>query len=327
MTDPTPDHASAGDHVTVGDHATVRNAATAGDHASARNAATDTDPSIAADRPTIGAGHRRRARGWVPDQHGAWAMLSLPPAVGIWLAGPVPAHLALVAFWFVGYLAYHAATRWLRTRHRSREFTPLVVYGSLALTLGAVTALAAPHLLRWSLVYAPLLAVSLTLTARGRERSLTNDLVTVVAAGLMTPVAFATAVGATGVGATGVGARAGWSGVVVATAVLTAYLAGTVFYVKTMIRERGRTGYLVASVGYHLAGVLAIAVLVATDWQSVWSAAVWCLLALRAYALPAINAHRDRPLRPAVVGVGEIVASLAVTSSLLAGLPPVAVGG
>ncbi|MFW5933392.1 MAG: YwiC-like family protein, partial [Actinomycetota bacterium] len=30
----------------------------------------------------------RAARGWVPRQHGAWAMLILPVVAGAWLSGP-----------------------------------------------------------------------------------------------------------------------------------------------------------------------------------------------------------------------------------------------
>lgn len=41
------------------------------------------------------------------------------------------------------------------------------------------------------------------------------------------------------------------AGVLLAAALLLAYFFGTVRYVKTMIRERGRRGYVVASVGYH----------------------------------------------------------------------------
>jgi len=74
------------------------------------------------------------------------------------------------------------------------------------------------------------------LTARGAERSLGNDVVTVVAACLMAPVAYDAGGGDT------------LGPVWVAFGVLVAYFLGTVLYVKTMIRERGRPGYVHASV-------------------------------------------------------------------------------
>ena len=265
---------------------------------------------MAAPVPTRHAGpSRRRASGWVPDQHGAWAMLTLPVVAGVWLGGPGWVHLALGAFWLVGYLAFYAAGRWLRSRRRRRELPPVLAYGTATLPLGLLTLLLAPQLLRWVPIYLPLLAVSLWLTARGAERSLANDAVTVVAACLMTPVA---------VDAVG-GDR--WGPVWVAFGVLLAYFLGTVLYVKTMIRERGRRGYVRASVLYHLAGTAAATGLATTGWQSWWLVALWALLAGRAALGPALNRRRSRPLRPVVVGVGEIVASLLLTVVVLAGLP------
>ncbi|MFU8839568.1 MAG: YwiC-like family protein [Nitriliruptoraceae bacterium] len=251
----------------------------------------------------------RRATGWVPDQHGAWAMLVVPVLAGIWLVGPASVHLALGAFWFVGYLAFYALGRWLRSRRKRRELLPLLVYGALAAPLGIMTLLLAPHLVRWVPVYLPLLAVSTLLMLRRQERSLGNDVVTVLAAGLMAPVVVDAAGGSLG--------AATW----VATGALTAYFLGTVPYVKTMIRERGRAAYVRGSVGYHLVGTVGAAVLAATGWQSWWLVAVWVLLTARAVAGPMGNARRARPLRPVVVGVGEIVASVLVLVTVLVGLP------
>ncbi|TVR20838.1 MAG: hypothetical protein EA387_11120 [Nitriliruptor sp.] len=186
--------------------------------------------------PGAAAPSRRRATGWIPEQHGAWEMLALPVVVGVWLVGATWVHLALAAFWLVGYLAFDAASRWLRSRRRRRELTPLLVYGAATLPLGLLTLVFAPHLLRWVPLYLPLLAVSLWLTARGAERSLGNDVVTVVAACLMAPVAYDAGGGDT------------LGPVWVAFGVLVAYFLGTVLYVKTMIRERGRPGYVHASV-------------------------------------------------------------------------------
>jgi hypothetical protein len=259
--------------------------------------------------PTTTTPNRRRSAGWVPEQHGAWAMLTLPFLAGVWLAGPDVSHLPLGAFWLVGYLAYHAAGRWLRARRRRRDLPPVLVYAGAAVPLGVLTLAAAPHLVRWLPLFLPLLAASLWLTVRGAERSLANDAVTVVAAGLMAPVAF------------DAGDGSEWATLWVAFGVLTAYFLGTVLYVKTMIRERGRAAYVRGSVAYHLAGVLVAGWLVATGWQTGWLVAVWLLLVARAVLGPAVNQRRARPLRPVVIGVGEIVASMLLTVVLLTGLP------
>lgn len=255
-------------------------------------------------RPTA---PRRRARGWVPDQHGAWAMLLLPLVAGVVLAGARRVHLPLAVFWVVGYFAFYAAGRWLRSRRRRRELLPLVTYAAACVPAGLLTLLAAPHLIRWVPAFAVLLPVSLWWSSHGAERSLRNDLVTVLAACLMSPVAFDAAGGGD------------WERLWVVTGVLLAYFLGTVFYVKTMIRERGRRGYVAASVGYHLAGVAAAAVLVALGRHHWLLVVVWVALTARALAMPAVNGRRARPLRPVFVGVGEIVASVVVLVVAVAG--------
>ncbi len=250
---------------------------------------------------------RRQVRRWVPDQHGAWAMLGLPFVAGATLGGWRAAHVWLGLLWLVGYLAFHAAGRWLRSRRRARERLPLLAYGAVCAPLAAATLATSPQLLVWLPAFLPLLVASLWFTARGAERSLANDSVTVLAAVLMVPVAAE------------VGGNGEPSEVLVVAAVLLAYFLGTVLYVKTMIRERGRSGYVAASVGYHLAGTAGAGWLAATGRQSWPLVVVWVLLSARAVTGPACNARRSRPLRPAIVGVGEILASGAVTALAVTG--------
>jgi hypothetical protein len=252
----------------------------------------------------------RRPAGWLPRQHGAWAMLTVPLVAGAWLAGPAPVHLLLAAFWLTGYLAYHAAGRWSRAVRRDRERAPVLTYGSASLVLGLSMVVAAPHLVWWVPAFVPLLTVSLWWIARGAERSLRNDVVTVVAAGLMTPVAFDAAAGP----AAALSEPAVWT----VSGLVTGYFLGTVLYVKTMIRERGRRPYLLASLGYHLVGLAGVTGLVAVGAADLAVVVVWVALLGRAVAGPAVNARRTAPLRPVVVGVGEIALSIAVLVTALA---------
>ena len=130
----------------------------------------------------------RGSRGvWVPNYHGAWAMIIAPPLLGISLGGFTWRHLLLLVAWWVGFFAFFAAAKWLRARNRSR-FTPALV------TYGTVTALATLVLLSltwpltvWACAYLPLIAATAYLTVTGRERSLLNDIVTIVAAGMTAP--------------------------------------------------------------------------------------------------------------------------------------------
>ncbi|MFF3064237.1 YwiC-like family protein [Oerskovia sp. NPDC057915] len=258
---------------------------------------------------------RRRGPGWVPDQHGAWAMLAVPLLVGVFLGRPAWVHVPLAALWFVGYFAFFATGLWLKSRFKARWWPPVRAYGIATVVPAVAVLLLRPDLLAWVPLFAPLVAVSLWSSYRRSERSLLNDGATVLAACLMMPVAFAAGTGpAPGAwpggtlpdGVTGV-AGIGWPQVWALFVVVLAYFAGTILYVKTLIRERGERSYLVASIVYHLAaGVVASAALAAAGlvW---WPAAVlFAGLTVRASWVPRTEAT------PMQFGMGEVAASVLV---------------
>lgn len=280
-------------------------------------------PGTRADRPRRPSGRRRRrGPGWVPQQHGAWAMLVAPLLVGALVVGPRWEHALLLAVWLVGFCAYNAAGLWLKARRRPRWLPPVRAYGMVTALLAAVLLATAPALLSWGVAYAPLLAMSLRYSARRDERSLANDLLTVTAAGLMTvvaagvPVAVASAGGPAWVWFPGAADDRAWA---LAT-VLVAYFAGTVLYVKTMIRERGNRVMLRSSVLLHAAlpvtllGAAALAPSLGSLLPVPALAVLLAVLAVRAVVVPL----RWPAATPKAVGVGEIVATTALVLVLLA---------
>jgi hypothetical protein len=214
-------------------------------------------------------------------------MLLLPWLVGVLVAGFVWLHLPLLVAWLTGYLASYYALLAVKTRRLARVRTQLWVYLTpTVLAAGLVLALR-PQVLWYAPAYALLLAVNAGYAARRDDRALLNNLASVLQSCLMVLVC-ATVAGAP------------LRDVAVAFAIVTAYLAGTVLHVKALIRERRNARYRWASIGYHvvaLAGVL---------WLGVWVAVVFAALAVRAFVLS------GRQLRPAVIGIVEIVASAAV---------------
>src|SRR6478609_1160829 len=149
-------------------------------------------PARGADRaPSRPAPARRRRvpRAWVPNQHGAWAMVVAPPVVGALVAGPTGWHALLVVAWLAAYCLYFAATQWLRSGRRPRYRSPVLGYAAATAVLGVPLLVAAPALLRWAPAFAVLLGVSLRYAARRADRSYGNDLVTIAAAVLLTVVA------------------------------------------------------------------------------------------------------------------------------------------
>ena len=228
-------------------------------------------------------------------------MLVLPLVVGALRAGPRWPHLWLAVAWALGYLAFFAAGLYLRSGGKPRYRPPVVAYGTAAVVVGGGLLAWQPELLRWGVVYLPLLVASLWFSARRAERALVNDLLTIAATSLIAVVAFWLHDDAAWL--PGGGSATAWT---VAGAVF-GYLVGTALYVKTMIRERGNVAIYRWSVGYH--------VVVALAFTPVPAVAVFLwLMAVRAALVPRLW-PRARPL---AIGLGEIAASVALAAVLLA---------
>ncbi|MDO5533495.1 MAG: YwiC-like family protein [Propionibacteriaceae bacterium] len=228
---------------------------------------------------------KKKNPGWVPNQHGAWAMLVVPFVLGTtlrlrdgepgWFLAP------LFACWMLGYFAFNAASGWLKapTPRRPPWVKPLAVYGAASVVFGLVALLLAGWgLLTWAPAFVPLILPALWLAAQRNERATVGGALTIAAASLMVPIArhphMPDAVGP-GTGAT-------W----LVTALVFAYFFGTVLYVKTNIRERGRPEWMIASVAYHAAWV---AVAAALAWFALvpwWWTAFFALTTLRAWLVP-----------------------------------------
>jgi hypothetical protein len=248
----------------------------------------------------------------MPNQHGAWAMLIVPFAVGALDEGLRWRHLPLLFAWLVGYFAFFAAGLWLRSRGKRRYWPPVRTYGILTVVLALVVIRVEPDVLHWAVLFLPLLAFSLRCSWRRADRSLLNDGVTVLAACLMTVVAsgFGERPEEPGLPALeglawlpGAGQGRPW----VLAGLLLAYFAGTVLYVKTMIRDRGDLGRYRLSVIYH------VAVCVPAAIASPWLGALFAAFAVRAAIVPRLWPG----LPAATLGVGEVVSSLTLATALL----------
>lgn len=299
------------------------------------------------------ARRRRRSAGWVPDYHGAWAMIAVPPLVGIWLSGPAWVHVPLVALWWVGYFLFFAAGLWLRSRFRQRYLPPVRAYGIATAILAVILLLTAPWLAVWALPFAPLVILTAGASWNRADRSMLNDTVTVGAAGLMTAVAYDAGTGAAGglwgtgllagtgflgapsaltgpetlaalPGASYDGSMTGWPWAWLVTLIVFAYFLGTVFYVKTNIRERESRAWLIASITYHGAVTALVAVLAAAGTLHWSHVLVWIALTARAAAVPIVRAREGTALHALTakklamyIGFGEVFFSIAVPVTLL----------
>jgi YwiC-like protein len=246
-----------------------------------------------------GRGVSRRPAGairrqFIPPQHGAWPMLAVPFLGGLIAAGYRWTDLPLAGAWFAGYLASYFVFQALKTRRLSRYRRQLLLYGGTAALLTAVVIVARPAVLWFAPAYGVLFAINAWYARQRQERALANDLAAVLQSCLIVPVV-ATVAGKPAATALPV------------FVLCLAYFAGTVFYVKTMIRERGNRTYRAWSAGYHLIALAAAA------WVSPWAAGLFAWLLARAIVLPRL---RWSPKRVGVVEIANCVALLAIAALL-----------
>ncbi len=221
-------------------------------------------------------------------------MLASPVLVGVLHAGVTWVHLPLTLFWFVGYFAFHATSVWLKSGRRARHRPPVLAYGTAAAVTGAVVAGVDPGLIRWAPLFVVPLGVGLVAASARRERELLAGLTTTVGSTLMAVVAADAGVDPD--------LPTAW----VLAAVQAAYFCGTVFYVKSAIRERGNARFLACSVAFHAAATIAMV------WVSWGLVVVFAMLTVRAGVVP------PRRPTPKALGIGEVIATVvvAVTSLL-----------
>jgi hypothetical protein len=184
-------------------------------------------------------------KGYIPNQHGAWAMLLIPFLFGMFAAKPVWLHVLLFLGWLLAYLFSYAFLQWLRTKKTTIYRRPMQVYGSLLIPIGFLLLVLDPALARLVSFFIPLFLVNCYYARRNQERALLNDLAAVVQFSLMVFVAYQA------------GGGTDWRLAAELFGFSILYFTGTVFYVKTMIREKHNAMYYRFSVMYHLALLVA----------------------------------------------------------------------
>ena len=247
----------------------------------------------------------KKNNGWVPDQHGAWVMVLVPILLGM-LWHPAWVHIPLFIAWMSGYFAFFALSLLLKVRgpRRKRYLPGLATYGAISAVFSLASLFVAPRLLWFAIVFAPLVAVAVWEAYRRRPRSLVSGLSTVLASSAMLPV-------------TAVAAGKSAADVWVPTLVIALYFCGTIPYVKTLIRKKGDRHWLVGSVAYHVACVIAMGVLAWLGLVPWWGVLIFALFALRAWWMP-YSAGHGRKWRPRDVGIGEMFATVALLAVLFA---------
>ncbi|MBT2289330.1 YwiC-like family protein [Paenibacillus albidus] len=206
---------------------------------------------------------------YIPNQHGAWAMLILPFLFGVAASGGHYLHIPLFVCWLLIYLFSFPLLQWVKTRRSDRYGKPVLVYGALLVPFILYMIISVPNLFWFALPLIPLFAVNVYFAKTKNERALLNDISAILAFCLMVyPVFY-------------VGEGESWEMATNLFVLSVLYFIGTALYVKTIIRERKNPYYYYASVIYHIIMV----VLGLLFWPAV-AAAPLVVLLLRAIILP-----------------------------------------
>lgn len=255
----------------------------------------------------------RRSKAWVPDQHGAWFMVTVPALTGFFLA-PSRAGISVLLTWWLGYFAFFAASIWMRARFNSRHQKPVLVYATLTVLAGITTLALDWTLIRWIPFFVPLVAIAVWETYRRRPRSLSSGVSTVFAAGLILPVVVsaARAPHTFDLPTAFVTDARVWA----ITCIYLGFFVGTVPYVKTLIRERGNRAWLAGSISYHIiivaAAVIAVLRIANSSVMSWWVVVIAMVLLTRATLMPILGQRRERPWTPKTVGLLDAVLTVFV---------------
>lgn len=239
------------------------------------------------------------ARTWIPNQHGAWAMLIAPVLVGALAGGITGWHALLLLSWLSAFCLNFYTSLSIKSRKPARYQRQMLAYGTATAAFGLPLAWHDPDVLRMAIAAVPAFIVNLVFVLQRNERAWFNDVVGIALAGV---VGF----GAYRIGTSPTDDAHAFRAVMA----ICVYFVGTVIYVKTLIRERGSRLWLNLSYGFHAA---LVALCLVTGW---WiAAAVAGLLLFRAIAVP------GRGWTPKRVGLTEIASTIAVALAALLALP------
>jgi len=250
------------------------------------------------------------ARGWLPNQHGAWAMLTVPFVVGVVLRSrsgePLEAWLVpLAVAELSAYLAFNALGLWLHAAPARRDCfrKPITAYGLLtAVSAALVIVLGGGRLLWWLPLAAPLIAWAIWQASRKQDRSVTSGLATItLAVGMGLAVRFPDPRELLGL-------SSDIAPVLAIFAALLAYFAGTVWYVKSLIREWGNPQARRQAIGWYAVFTMLTLVAAAVRLLNPGWPVFFAICTLRAWWFSA--PRRGHRPKPAQIGFLEIAMSL-----------------
>lgn len=269
--------------------------------------------SVQKSRPTVSKHGKRtpRKRSWFPPQHGAWAFIGLPVALGLLVSTWTPLLAAAGIAAVAAFPFSHFVTAVIRYPRKKPYVAPLLLWGTLSLIPAVAVLALRPALIVAGPVLLAAFAGNVWLSTHGADRSLTNDLLFSAECCAVIPIMWA-------IGAT----APGWDAPPWTTAEPTLWavtflcalvLAGSTLHVKSLIREKENRHYRTWSTAFA-AGSLPLAC--AADYIMGGTTAAAVMLIPFGYLLVRCLVLRDKPLKPGVLGMIELTGFILLICSV-----------
>lgn len=246
---------------------------------------------------------------WVPREHGAWSWLISPVIAGVIVAGPAVHQLFVLGIALAGYLFFNAASWWAKmpVKRRDRTVAPMATYAVVLAAMGLGLLLTAGWgVVGWLAAMLVPLLVAYVSTLRGAGRSLASGLATALSSSALVLVTMHPDLPSF---FREFRPEWGW-----AFMIMYGHTSCTLFAVKSMIRERSSNRFLGASIGWHVAWVLATAVGTLHGLPRIWPV-FFMVETVVAAGLPVYA--RRRSLSPMAIGLVELGLTLLLLAFLV----------
>ncbi|WP_214762445.1 YwiC-like family protein [Exiguobacterium sp. s146] len=186
----------------------------------------------------------------IPKQHGAWSMLILPFLLGGIVGGWTLAHIPFAIAWLFVYMGTFFLFQFIKQRKKSQQMLRTVItYLTIAIVAAIPVFLSDWRLVWFVLAMMPFGLVNAYFAKIKDERNVWND------------VSAVTSFCIGGMASYYLGARAFDATMLWVFALPYLYFLGSIFFVKTMIREKKSRFYRNVSWGYHVVLVTLFVVL------------------------------------------------------------------
>lgn len=224
----------------------------------------------------------------IPHEHGGWAMVSVPFFIGMMSGKPQWMHVFLFLAWFFLYLSSYPFLQSLKKRaDRSRLIQWGIIYGVIAVLCLIPPLISMPQLFYFAPMLLVLLVVNIWFVKQKSERAFLNDLCAILIFSLGGAAAYLLGGG-------------GWDYTILMVVVFNLlYFMGTVFFVKSVFRERKSKRWVAYAQVYHV-------LLLFIPWVlgNPWMGLAYLFAAVRALVLA------GKVVRPMKVGIIEIIGAV-----------------